>query len=170
MIVKIASLLNLTILLFCIISVSKSQDLYWIYYDYIIDSCEKVINGGDITHTFAVDFGDGKIPNHLIIEVNSTDDNPAPILCFSSTDSSCTNKEIFVKNPFGKSASMWVKKEQFEKEYQELYINVKCVKLGCKYKIRISGYESAVFEQNAKKSFPNYFPLKKNILKSEENN
>jgi hypothetical protein len=51
-----------------------------------------------------------------------------------------------MKNPNGKSAFMWIKKEQIEKEYQELYINVQCMNAGCKYKIRINGYQSVVFE------------------------
>ena len=41
---------------------------------------------------------------------------------------------------------MWIKKEQIEKDDQELYINVQCAKAGCKYIIRINGYQSVVFE------------------------
>ena len=169
--VKKTSLLNLIILFFCIISVSKSQ-IYddWIYYDSSTNSCEKTYNGNDKSHTFLVEFGAGKIPNHIKIEVNSTDDNMAPVLCFSSRSRTCADKELVVKNPNGKSVFMWVKKEQFEKDDQELHIIVQCAEAGCKYKVRVSGYQSEVVEPKTKKSFPNYFPRKKKLLKRAVNN
>ena len=84
MMVKKTSLLNLAILFFYVISVAKSMELEWIDYLYSINLCEKIYNGNEISRSFAVDFGEAKIPNHLIIEVNSLDDNLAPTLCFSS--------------------------------------------------------------------------------------
>ena len=83
--VKKTSLLNIFILCLCLISLTKSQDDEdWIYYDYSTESCEKTYNGNDKSHTFAVEFGTGKIPYYLKVEVNSTDNNPAPLLCFCS--------------------------------------------------------------------------------------
>ena len=147
--VKKTSLLNIFILCLCLISLTKSQDDEdWIYYDYSTESCEKTYNGNDKSHTFAVEFGTGKIPYYLKVEVNSTDNNPAPLLCFSSRDRTCSDKELLMKNPNGKSVFMWVKREQFEKDDQELYINVQCAEEGCKYKVKVTGEQSAVFEPN----------------------
>jgi hypothetical protein len=146
--VKKTSLLNLFIIFFCLISLTKSQDEDWMYYDYSTESCEKTYNGNDKSHTFSVEFGTGKIPYYIKVEVNSTDDNPAPLLCFSSKDRTCSDKELLMKNPNGKSVFMWVKREQFEKDDQELNINVQCAEAGCKYKIKVTGDQSAVFEPN----------------------
>ena len=131
-------------------SLTKSDNQEeWIYYDYPSGSCERTYSGNDISHTFIVEFGDdGKIPYYLKVEVTSMDDNPAPLLCFSSTDSTCTNKELLMKNPNEKSVFMWVKREQFEREDQELNINVRCAEAGCKYKVKVTGDQSAVFEPN----------------------
>ena len=146
--VKKASLLNLIILFFCLISLVKSQEDDWMYYDYSTDSVEKTYNGNDKSHTFTVEFGEGKVPYYLKVEVNSTDNNPAPLLCFSNKDKTCFDKQLLMKNPNGKSVFMWVKREQFEKEDEELYINVQCAEEGCKYIVKVTGEQSAVFEPN----------------------
>ena len=53
--VKKTSLLNLIILFFCLISLTKSQEDDWMYYDYSTESCEKTYNGNDKSHTFSVE-------------------------------------------------------------------------------------------------------------------
>ena len=146
--VKSQSLINIIVLLLCLISLSKS-DPKWMYYDFSQGYIEEQYNGNEKAQTFALDFGQGKnIPYYIKVEVTSTDDNPAPLLCFSSTDQNCLEKENVVKNPNGKSVLLWVKREQFEKDDQDLYAYVECAEAGCKYKIRFTGDQSASFPPN----------------------
>ena len=81
--VKSQSLINIIVLLLCLISLSKS-DPKWMYYDFSQGYIEEQYNGNEKAQTFALDFGQGKnIPYYIKVEVTSTDDNPAPLLCFS---------------------------------------------------------------------------------------
>jgi len=146
--VKRQSLINIIVLFLCLISLSKSETK-WLYYDFSQGYIEEQYNGNEKAQTFGLEFGESKnIPYYIKVEVTSTDDNPAPLLCFSSSDQNCVEKENIVKNPNGKSVLLWVKREQFEKDNQDLYARVECEEAGCKYKIRFTGDQSASFEPN----------------------
>ena len=146
--VKSQSLINIIFLFLCLISLSKSEPK-WIDYDFSQGYVEEEYNGNEKAETFVLGFGESKsIPYYIKVEVTSTDNNPAPLLCFSSTDQTCTQKDNVVKNPNGKSVLLWVKREQFEKEDQELYAYVECAEAGCRYKIRFTGDQSASFPPN----------------------
>jgi len=146
--VKRQSLINIIVLFLCLISLSKSETK-WVYYDFSQGYIEENYNGNEKAQTFGLEFGESKnIPYYIKVEVTSTDDNPAPLLCFSSSDQNCIEKENIVKNPNGKSVLLWVKREQFEKDNQDLYARVECENAGCKYKIRFTGDQSASFEPN----------------------
>ena len=146
--VKRQSLIKIIVLFLCLISLSKSETK-WVYYDFSQGYIEENYNGNEKAQTFGLEFGESKnIPYYIKVEVTSTDDNPAPLLCFSSSDQNCVEKENIVKNPNGKSVLLWVKREQFEKDNQELYARVECADAGCKYKIRFTGDQSASFEPN----------------------
>ena len=146
--VKRQSLINIIVLFLCLISLSKSETK-WVYYDFSQGYIEENYNGNEKAQTFGLEFGESKnIPYYIKVEVTSTDDNPAPLLCFSSSDQNCIEKENIVKNPNGKSVLLWVRREQFEKDNQDLYARVECENAGCKYKIRFTGDQSASFEPN----------------------
>ena len=146
--VKRQSLINIIVLFLCLISLSKSETK-WVYYDFSQGYIEENYNGNEKAQTFGLEFGENKnIPYYIKVEVTSTDDNPAPLLCFSSSDQNCIEKENIVKNPNGKSVLLWVRREQFEKDNQDLYARVECENAGCKYKIRFTGDQSASFEPN----------------------
>jgi hypothetical protein len=146
--VKNHSLLNIIVLFLCIISFSKS-DIKWVFYDFSQGYVEEQYNGNEKSQTFGLEFGESKsIPYYIKVEVTSTDSNPAPLLCFSSSDQTCSEKENVVKNPNGNSVLLWAKREQFEKDNQELYARVECAEAGCKYKIRFTGDQSASFPPN----------------------
>ena len=134
---------------FCLFSFVIA-DADWVKYDYSKMSAEKSISSGDKRHTFALEFPEeGKqIPYYVKVEVTSTDSNNAPLLCFSSTDQNCYDREQLVKNPNGKSVVMWLKREQFEKEDQELYALVECENAGCSYTIKFTGDQVASFSPN----------------------
>ena len=99
---------------------------------------------------FRVDFTEGKvIPYYIKIELTVSGNFNTPILCFSPTDSNCKdNIEQIVKNPNGNSVLMWIKREQFEKEDQELYINVHSQSAGNNYILKISGDQAAQYGPN----------------------
>ena len=125
------------------------SDPKWVYYDYDKPYTEVTHESGEKKMSYALEFGEGKnIPYYIKVEVISTDKNPAPLLCFSSNDENCLEREQLVKNPNNETALMWIKREQFEKDEQELYAVVECADQGCKYKIRFTGDQSASFEPN----------------------
>ena len=100
--------------------------------------------------SFAVDFTSqpDQIPFYIKVQVTSDDTNPAPLLCFSKTDSNCKDREQLVKNPNDKSTFFWVRREQFDGYDQELYITAECVEEGCEYTITVEGSQIAIFEPN----------------------
>ena len=146
--VKKSRFINVVILYIFLFSMIKS-DPKWVYYDYDKPYTEVTHESGEKKMSYALEFGEGKnIPYYIKVEVISTDNNPAPLLCFSSNDENCLEREQLVKNPNNETALMWIKREQFEKDEQELYAVVECADQGCKYKIRFTGDQSASFEPN----------------------
>ena len=143
--VKKQTLQNLMVIfLFLIPLINCEAD--WMYYDFSQGYVEKSSTG---TKTFACEFSESKnIPYYVKIEVNSTDDNPAPLLCFSNDDETCSSRENLAKNAAGKSVFIWVKREQFMDDQKELYAKVECAVDNCKYIIRFTGDQSASFRPN----------------------
>jgi hypothetical protein len=143
--VKKQTLQNLMVIfLFLIPLINCEAD--WMYYDFSQGYVEKSSTG---TKTFACEFSESKnIPYYVKIEVNSTDDNPAPLLCFSNDDETCSSRENLAKNAAGKSVFIWVKREQFMDDKKELYAKVECAVDNCKYIIRFTGDQSASFRPN----------------------
>ena len=99
---------------------------------------------------FRVDFPDEtKIPYYLKIELTVTGNYLTPIMCFCPNDANCQNQPgQIVKNPNGNSVVMWVKREQFEKADQELYIYVINKSPGSNYNIKIRGEQYAEIGPN----------------------
>ena len=146
--VKKQTLLNLIVLFLFLIPLMNCE-ADWMYYDFSQGYVEKPYNGGEKARTYACEFNNAKnIPYYIKIEVNSTDDNPAPLLCFSPDDETCSNRENLAKNAAGKSVFMWVKREQFLDDNKELYARVECAVDNCKYIIRFTGDQSASFRPN----------------------
>jgi hypothetical protein len=100
------------------------------------------------THSYALDFKGGQLPYYVKVEVTSDDTNPAPLVCFSNKQQTCTEREQLVKNAVGKTAVMWLKREQFEKDDQELYVYVECPVSNCQYTIKFTGDQTASFPAN----------------------
>ena len=153
--VKNHAIKNLIILLICLFSFAKTDGLDWIYYDFSTNSAKRIIKGGDQTQNYAVTFegedgkGDiSKIPFYFKIEVTSDDDNPAPTICFSTTDQNCRSREQLVKNPSGKTAVMWLKREEFNKDEDEFYIHIECAKENCDYTLNLVGDQYPTFGPN----------------------
>ena len=145
------ALTNIIILLFCLFSYTANKGLFWIYYDFSKNLAKCEINGGDQVQSFAVDFSNGdisKIPFYFKIEVTSKDDSYAPVLCFSSRDMNCHPSDQIVKNDTGKTAVMWLKREEFFKYDQELYIYIECEKDKNDYSLIVSGEEYPIFGPN----------------------
>ena len=119
-------------------------------YDHEKRFAEYEVEDARKTQRFRLDFQTGKsISYYMKVEVIVVGDYPTPLLCFSPTDSNCNdNREQIVKNPNGKSTFIWLKREQFEKDDQELYIQVICEKEGAAYILRFSGEQSPQFEPN----------------------
>ena len=138
------------IILFLIIHLTFiKSEIQWIYYDNKANYVERVINNAEKSRLFAVDFDTAAlIPFYIKVEVNSTDSNPAPLLCFSNNDVRCQTRNQLVKNPNGKTVSIWIKREEFSIDDQELYIMVECLNDGCSYNIRFSGHNVANIEPN----------------------
>ena len=149
--VKNLTIKNIIILLICLFSFAKNDGLDWIYYDFSTNSAQRVVTNGDQTQNYGVTFelGDiSKIPFYFQIEVTSNDDNPAPTICFSTTDQNCRAREQLVKNPSGKTAVMWLKREEFNKDEDEFYIHIECAKNDCDYTLNLKGDQYPTFGPN----------------------
>ena len=99
--------------------------------------------------SFEVTFKENFEKNYLKIEVTSSDENQAPILCFSNSDESCKDRKQLVKNPNDKNVIMWLKKEEFQKEDNDkLYIIIQCQTEKCNYVIDLIGEDVIKFGPN----------------------
>ena len=103
--VKKHATINLIILFFCLFSFAKSQSAEWLNYDFVNGFVEKKETSAPQKKSYGIDFqGEtGKIQFYMKIEVTSDDDNPAPLLCFSSSDQNCKAREQLAKNAVGKA-------------------------------------------------------------------
>ena len=148
MMAKKHDILNLMILIFSLFSFTKTAEDDWINYDFSTNTAKRTDRG---TRSFGVDFGYNdlsKLPFYFKIEVSSEDDNPAPLLCFSNTDFNCEKRDHLVKNPNGKTTLLWLKREEFNKQDQELYLRIICAIDNCPYTINIQGEQYPVFPAN----------------------
>ena len=137
-----------TILFFlCLFSFIQSE-ITWLDYDFSSMGVEKKMSDASKEHSFGVEFKGGQIPYYVKVEVTSDDSNPAPRLCFSNKDQNCNEREQLVKNPNGKTTFIWLKREQFEKDGQELYAFVVCPTNRCSYTIKFKGDQSASLPSN----------------------
>ena len=138
---------NTMIIFLCLFSFMQCQ-VTWIDYDYNTMTVERKMTDPGKTHSYALDFKGGLIPYYVKVEVTSDDTNPAPLVCFSNKQQTCTEREQLVKNAAGKTAVMWLKREQFEKDDQELYVYVECPVNNCQYTIKFTGDQTASFPAN----------------------
>ena len=141
--VKKHSLSNILILLLLISSI-YCIDIVEIDYSSQTDSCSAK---GYQTQAFRVNFEDiTLLPFYMKIEAISEDDSPAPLLCFSTTDSDCSSRNQLVKNASGKNAIIWLKREEFSNE--DFFIYVQCENESCSYDITVKGEGYATFGPN----------------------
>lgn len=127
-----------------------SEAIIPINFDIIESKGEVEVEESAQNQKFRVDFSDEtKIPFYLKIELTASGNYLTPILCFCPNDANCQDGiEQIVKNPNGNSVVMWIKRDQFEKETQELYLYVKNKNAGSNYSIKIRGDQSAEFGPN----------------------
>ena len=138
---------NTMIIFLCLFSFMQCQ-VTWIDYDFSTMTVERKMTDPGKTHSYALDFKGGQLPYYVKVEVTSDDTNPAPLVCFSNKGQACTEREQLVKNAVGKTALMWLKREQFEKDDQELYVYVECPVSNCQYTIKFTGDQTASFPPN----------------------
>ena len=145
----------LILLFFCLFYLIQSQGIEYIQYNFIENYVEKKIEYSTKKQTFMVDFSDNptQIPFYLKIMAISDDNNPAPLLYFSSTDPNCNEREQLVKNSNGKRVFFWIRREEFEKIEQELYFMVECENVGYAYTVSVEGDQNAVFGPNFSYSY-----------------
>ena len=148
--VKKHAIINIFILFFCLFSFGNTQAAEWIDYYGNENFVEFPVVKGPQKKTFGLDIKTdiSKIQFYMKVQVTSDDDNPAPRICFSPDDQSCKSRQQLVKNPTGKVVVMWLKREEFNKEDQELYILVECATDECSYTIRFEGAQQPSFEPN----------------------
>ena len=142
-------ILNIIIVLFCLFSFTKC--IYWINYDFSSQSAKTIMKFSNKFQSYGVDFMTGdltKIPFYFKIQATSDDSNSAPLLYFSTDDQNCYNRNQLVKNPNGKTVFMWLKREEFNKDEQELYICVECEEDNCSYTLTVEGKINPIFPPN----------------------
>ena len=137
-----------TILIFLCLFSFILGEITWLDFDFSSMSVEKKMTDVSKEHSYGVEFKGGQIPYYIKAEVTSNDSNPAPLLCFSNQDQNCKEREQMVKNPVGKSTFMWLRREQFEKDGQELYVLAVCPSDKCSYTIKFTGDQAASLPSN----------------------
>ena len=145
--VKKKIITNTIVFFLCLFSFIQSE-ITWLDYDFSSMGVEKKMSDISKEHSFGVEFKGGQIPYYVKVEVTSDDSNPAPRLCFSNKDQNCNEREQLVKNPNGKTTFMWLRREQFEKDGQELYVLAVCPTNKCSYTIKFKGDQSASLPSN----------------------
>ena len=148
--VKKYNIMIFILLFLCLFLLTKGDEVVWIKYNYETNYVEKIIQNANKRQTYGIEFPEEskQIPYYIKVEVTSNDNNPAPLLCFSSEDQDCYQREQLVKNPNDKTTLLWLKREQFEKEEQKLYINIECENDGCNYTLKFKGEQTASFGPN----------------------
>ena len=134
------------IFLLCLFSSMNSFE--WLTFNYTTNSVEKEDTQ---TNSFGVSFpGDAtNIPYYIKIEATSENDDLAPRLSYSTKDQNCKDpREQLAKNTIGKKVVIWVQRDEFEGDEQNLYALVECLTDNCKYTIRFTGAEKASFDPN----------------------
>ena len=140
------------ILLFILLFLySKAEEIEWLYYNFASNSIKRVEANIILKKNYAIDFEVDKIsqlPYYLKVQVSSTDDGPTPILCFSNQDQNFLIKNQLVINPLSKENFIWIKREEFWENDQELYIMIQCQTETCSYILEIEGSMIATLPSN----------------------
>ena len=103
----------------------------------------------DQIQAFEIIFKENFEKDYMKVKVNSSDENSAPLLCFSNSDENCYDKKQLIKNPNEKSVIMWLKKEEFQKEENDkFYIIIQCKSEHCNYSIELTGEDVIKFGPN----------------------
>ena len=142
---------NIIILIIYLFSITNVLCKFeWLTFDFSKRSVEQRYDSTDIINSFALDFTaqPNQIPYYVKVQVTSHN-GPAPLLCFSTTDQNCNEKENIAKNPTDSTTYFWARREQFERDDQELYFTVECVSESmCSYTVTVTGDQAAVFPLN----------------------
>ena len=159
--VKYTSIIKI-FLVFYLISLSfsklKEERLteIWKDWDYEQHGLTITKDGNEKTVTYGIDFPEGYDTVELYIKVEvipaQQSDQP-PLICFSTRDLECKEREQLIKSAQGNSVILWVKKDEISDPGQELYIMVETEKEANKYTIKFKGYDNPVFGPNFSYSF-----------------
>ena len=105
--------------------------------------------------TYAIDFNEGyeKVDLYIKVEVIPDNNEAPPLLCFSTKDHQCLEKDQLVNNPSGKSSILWLQREEFQVDEAELIVVVETEKEDSSYTINFEGYENPIWEPNTVYSY-----------------
>ena len=145
------SFIKVLILLFILFQFTKC-DINWIAF--VGNFAQIKATKSNKIKSYGVDFGItdltdlSKLPSYFKIQVTSDDSSPAPFLCFSNIEWNCENRNQISKNPNEKTTFIWVKREEFSENYQDLFIYIECEKDICDYTLTIEGFQIPTFSPN----------------------
>ena len=151
----IKSFFKISILFLCLIAFTSEQ-IDWIPYNFNEEYAEKKITSAQKESVYALDLtsqtSDSKRLNYYMkVTVTPLEDNPTPIVIFSPTNSN-NDRQVIARATDG-PAKLYLKKEQFIDDQDDLYLKIICKNDGCGYTIRFDGAQSVEIDTNTTYSY-----------------
>ena len=144
---KEKAIINFFVCFMCLIAFITAEITY-INYDYQAEYTEfKAVNKPKEL-TVDLEF-QTTIPYYIKVTVTPEEGKPTPILCFSPTSQGCdSGREALAKRTDGQTNTLFLKREQFQDDNKELYIQVKCLEDNCNYSLKFYGGQDAEIGPN----------------------
>ena len=143
------SFLNL-IILFLLVSLAKLDD-DWIYFDYATEKAYKNFPNAKKVQPLYVSFDNGdtsRLNYYIKVEIKPNDNKIPPLVCFSTTDQTCKEREQLIKAVTESSAIFWVKREEFNRDGHEFYLVMTCPEDTCSYSVEVTHDRAAKYGPN----------------------
>ena len=138
----------LQLLLFLSIITFTKSSTEWATYENGAEYAEYNHDNGPKTQTVGCEFK-GSIPYYIKVLVTPAEGISSPTLCFSPSDANClSDRQAVAKRTDGKPVALYVKKDQFNNDNEELYVFITCVEDRCSYNVKFIGGQSAEIEPN----------------------
>ncbi len=149
---KEKQIINFFVCFMCLITFITAKLIY-IDYDSSKEYTEYIARNEPKELTVDLEFKT-TIPYYIKVTVTPEEGKPTPNLCFSSSSQSCdSGREALAKRTDGQTNTLFLKREQFQDDSKELYIQVKCLEENCNYSLKFYGGQDAEIGPNTVYSY-----------------
>ena len=149
---NIKSDIKTTILLLFFLSFISAD---WVDYDYMKQYGDVSTDSAPQVKSYSLNIDIEKnVAYYMKVTVIPREEFETPVLCFSPTDSNCKDDiQAIARSTNKEPAVLYLKKEQFFPEGQELNILVTCVEETCGYTLKFEGLQSAEIDTRTSYSY-----------------